>query len=145
MIHLILAFIWLSLACLAFLLPWLDPEGSPWTIPQTQISIGWLALFFSAYNLARRWASPRGPSRPAAHPQGVGCDPAARAFAKCQKGRECRNLQFRARACRRFIGGSDALVLIIRRPATLSTGPRRRGYAFQTSNRQRLAFRFACQ
>jgi hypothetical protein len=55
MIYLVLATLWLALAVTAFLLPHLNPNVRPWTIPTTDISIGWLALAFLIYNLARWW------------------------------------------------------------------------------------------
>jgi hypothetical protein len=49
--------VWLSLAAMAFLMPRLNPDGNPWTIPNTDISMGWVGLFFFAYNMARWWAT----------------------------------------------------------------------------------------
>jgi hypothetical protein len=57
MINLVLAFLWLCVALTAFLLPHFNPDGPPWTIPGSNISIGWLALAFLIYNLARWWTS----------------------------------------------------------------------------------------
>jgi hypothetical protein len=56
MFHLVLAGIWLGLAVFAFL----QPGGQEWVIPNTSISIGWIALAFFAYNVIR-WRSSRGP------------------------------------------------------------------------------------
>jgi hypothetical protein len=56
-LYIVMALVWLSLAILAFVMPRLDPDGNPWTIPNTEISIGWVGLFFFGYNLARWWAT----------------------------------------------------------------------------------------
>ena len=57
MIYLVMAVVWLGVAVAAFLLPRLNPNGPPWTIPNTDISVGWMALVFLVYNLARWWTN----------------------------------------------------------------------------------------
>jgi hypothetical protein len=66
MIYLMLAALWLGLALTAFLVPYFKP----WTIPNTDISVGWLALAFLLYNLARWWTTRRKqpPDRRLLHP-----------------------------------------------------------------------------
>jgi len=54
-INLVLATVWLGLAAAAFILPSVHPEGRSWTVPNTSISIGWVALVFCGYNMARWW------------------------------------------------------------------------------------------
>jgi hypothetical protein len=56
MLYVILSLIWLGLAVVAFAMPWLDPHGRPWTFPGTNISLGWVALAFFGYNVARWYA-----------------------------------------------------------------------------------------
>ena len=57
MVNLILAFIWLGIAVTAFVMPRIRPDGNPWTILDTGISIGWVAVAFFVYNVIRWWAS----------------------------------------------------------------------------------------
>jgi hypothetical protein len=69
MLHLVLAAIWLGLAVFAFLQPHLNP-GQEWVIPNTSISIGWIALAFFVYNVIRWRASrPAVPQHPAWQPR----------------------------------------------------------------------------
>lgn len=62
MINLVLALLWLGFAVFLFALPWVNPEVRPFNIPNTEISMGWFALVFFAYNLIR-WRTSR-PRRP---------------------------------------------------------------------------------
>ncbi len=57
MIYLVMAILWLGLAVTAFLMPHIKPDGPTWTIPNTNISVGWLALAFLVYNLTKWWSS----------------------------------------------------------------------------------------
>ena len=57
MIYLLMAVLWLGLALTAFLMPHVKPDGPAWTLPNTNISVGWLALVFLVYNLARWWTT----------------------------------------------------------------------------------------
>ena len=63
MIYLLLAVLWLGLALTAFLMPVLKPDGPTWTIPNTNISYGWVALAFLFYDVAHWWIK-RGQKRP---------------------------------------------------------------------------------
>jgi hypothetical protein len=47
LLYLLMALIWLSLAMVAFTAP------GNWSIPRTDMSVGWLALLFFAYNVIR--------------------------------------------------------------------------------------------
>jgi len=55
-IYLVMGLVWLSLAVTAFVMPHVNPDNA-WTIPNTDISIGWVGLFFFAYNMARWWGT----------------------------------------------------------------------------------------
>jgi len=57
MIYLFMAVLWLGVALTAFLMPHIKPDGPTWTFPNTNISVGWVALAFLMYNLARWWTS----------------------------------------------------------------------------------------
>ena len=57
MIYLVMVILWLGVALTAFLMPHFKPDGPPWTIPNTSISVGWLAVVFFIYTLARWWTS----------------------------------------------------------------------------------------
>lgn len=65
MLHLVLAGIWLGLAAFAFL----KPGDQEWVIPNTSISIGWIALAFFAYNVFRWQSSRPGVRRRPTEPQ----------------------------------------------------------------------------
>jgi hypothetical protein len=56
-LSIILGSLWLILAAVAFIMPYIQPQGSPWTFPGTQISIGWVALFLFGYNMAHWWGN----------------------------------------------------------------------------------------
>jgi hypothetical protein len=57
MIYLMMAVLWVGVALTAFLMPHFKPDGPAWTFPNTDISVGWVALVFLIYNLARWWTS----------------------------------------------------------------------------------------
>jgi hypothetical protein len=58
-LYLVMAMVWLTLALAAFVMPHINPDGNPWTIPNTQISAGWIGLLFFGYNMARWWGTRR--------------------------------------------------------------------------------------
>ncbi len=55
MLYLMMALAWLVLGVAAFVMPRFNQVVGPWKIPGTDISTGWLALFFVVYNLTRWW------------------------------------------------------------------------------------------
>jgi hypothetical protein len=56
MIYLILAVFWLLTGVLLLAWDWWYPGLSPYRLPGTELSLGWLALLLSLYNIVRFWA-----------------------------------------------------------------------------------------